>query len=170
MDTAREQALNDTRRTREQAEQTLAELLRAHAECEAHLAADKRSDMLRKVTGKTSLEQAIEETRRMIDVLRRAEEEALKGSSEGASLPPTAGDAPGPGPASTGTPESSQHGSHSTGLNLALAEAKPARSTGAGEEELDIAGVLRPTVPSTRSTVLFGSHTATARWSGNARR
>jgi hypothetical protein len=74
----REQILIESQRTRAQAAEMLRELLEAKAACEATLAAEKRSDMVKHVTGQSSLEVAIAETRKLIDSLDRAIMEATR--------------------------------------------------------------------------------------------
>lgn len=70
--TNREQILHDTHRTRAHAAEVLRELIEAKAACEATLAAEKRPDMVKLVTGQSSLEVAIAETRKLVDSLDRA--------------------------------------------------------------------------------------------------
>jgi hypothetical protein len=74
----REQILFETQRTRAQAAEMLRELLGAKSACEATLAAENRSDMVKHVTGQSSLEVAIAETRKLIDSLDRALAEAAR--------------------------------------------------------------------------------------------
>lgn len=177
MNTAREQVLVQTRRTREDAERLLTSLLEAQAGCDAQLAAENRSDLVRKVKGRTSLEAAIEQTRRMIDVLKRAEGEAT-----GEDAAPTGGSAGGPAaPAAQsgdvrepisgvilGTDAASLSGLlselKSHGLNLpGLADTDAPLTVPQPEEEPAVVGVLRPAASSPRSNVFFGSRTST-RW------
>jgi hypothetical protein len=170
MNTAREQALIQTRRTREDAERLLTSLLEAQAGCDAQLAAENRPDLVRKVKGRTSLEEAIEQTRRMIDVLKRAEEEA---TGEAASAPGSAGSttqATDTGPSgrsasvANGTPSLSTLISEfkSRGLDLpGLDDAET--SVAQPEDEPSVVGVLRPAASSPRSNVFLGSRTST-RW------
>jgi len=80
--TTREQILLDTQRTRAQAAEILKELQEAKCQCEQALAADKRQDMIKQVTGQSSLESAITETRRVLESLDRAIEEAVKDLDE----------------------------------------------------------------------------------------
>ncbi|GEM_PF-1539051 len=74
--------LIEAQRTRTQAMAVLAELLKAKTECEATLADEKRSDMFKAVTGQSSLETAIAETRRVLNTLDRQIETALKNLDE----------------------------------------------------------------------------------------
>lgn len=76
MCTSRQNLLIETHAARQQAEAMLKALLQAQTECESHLANEKRRDLMRTVTGKSSLETAIENTRRMIEALDRAVDEA----------------------------------------------------------------------------------------------
>ena len=154
MNSAREQALIETRRTRENAERLLASLQDAHASCEAQLASEKRADLVKHVTGKTSLEQAIDETRRMIEVLKRAEAEADRdagassaGDSEACTPPAIAGKIPAPHRDSACTGE--------------LKPIKPLTAEETEEELSRIAGVLRAAPNSARATVFFSSRTTT---------
>lgn len=62
---------NDTAEVRRKAEVLLQALLDAKAKTEAQLGDSRPSDPLQRVTGKTSLDNAIESTRRMIDTLDR---------------------------------------------------------------------------------------------------
>ncbi|MFG0327935.1 MAG: hypothetical protein ACF8SC_11790 [Phycisphaerales bacterium JB037] len=68
----RQQILVETIAARERAESLLRGLLRARTTSERHLAALRRTDVLKQVTGSSSLENAINSTRRMIDALDRA--------------------------------------------------------------------------------------------------
>lgn len=76
MRTTRQQVLIETHATRQQAVELLKALQHAHAECEAHLKSEQRSDVVKTVTGRSSVENAIASTRRMIESLDRAVEEA----------------------------------------------------------------------------------------------
>lgn len=160
MDSAREKALNETRRTRENAERLLASLLEAQASCEAQLAAEKRADLVKHVTGKTSLEQGIEETRRMLDILKRAEDEAAR--DHGA--PETTGhDASGNTP--NAFTESLQTPAFAERLHT-VTEAKPSQprlvdDSDVEEELTRVAGVLRANPAATRTNVFFSSRTTT---------
>lgn len=162
MDSAREKALNETRRTRENAERLLASLLEAQASCEAQLAAEKRADLVKHVTGKTSLEQGIEETRRMIDILKRAEEEAARDHGS----PETTGhDASGNTP--NAFTEPLQTPAFAERLHT-VTEAKPSPpqprlvdDSDVEEELTRVAGVLRANPAATRTNVFFSSRTTT---------
>lgn len=69
---SREAILMEAQRTRAHAASVLHDLLEAQAACEATLASEKRSDMVKQVTGQSSLEVAIAETRKLIESLDRA--------------------------------------------------------------------------------------------------
>ena len=56
---------------RERVEAVLRSLREAGAACEKHLGEAKRQDVMRSVTGSSSIERAIEEAQRMIDVIDR---------------------------------------------------------------------------------------------------
>jgi hypothetical protein len=69
---SREAILMEAQRTRAHAASVLHDLLEAQAACESTLATEKRSDMIKQVTGQSSLEVAIAETRKLIESLDRA--------------------------------------------------------------------------------------------------
>lgn len=75
-ESSRQRYVTEAVAARARAEVVLRELIAASAECESHLTQQSRVDSMRLVTGKTSLENAINETRRIIDVLDRAIEDA----------------------------------------------------------------------------------------------
>jgi len=64
--------------TRKHAEQLLASLLCAQAECDQQLAREQRFDAMRSVTGCSSIDRAVAATRRMIEQLDRGFEEVQK--------------------------------------------------------------------------------------------
>ncbi|MGE3108241.1 MAG: hypothetical protein AB7G11_09830 [Phycisphaerales bacterium] len=68
----RRKFIADAASARKHAETLLHELLAASSECESHLAEQSRPDPMRLVTGKSSLERAIHDTRRMLELLDRA--------------------------------------------------------------------------------------------------
>jgi len=70
--TNRDTILLESQRTRAQAAEVLRELIDAKAACEATLTAERRHDMVKHITGQSSLEVAIAETRKVIDSLDRA--------------------------------------------------------------------------------------------------
>jgi hypothetical protein len=80
--TSREQRLMDTQRTRADAAGVLSGLLDAKARCEATLAQEKRPDVFKVVAGRSSLESAIAETRRLLETLDRQISEAVKDLDE----------------------------------------------------------------------------------------
>lgn len=69
---SREQILIEAQRTRAHAARVLHDLIEAKAACESALASEKRSDLVKHVTGQSSLDVAIAETRKLIDSLDRA--------------------------------------------------------------------------------------------------
>lgn len=100
--TTRQHVLLETLAARQRAEELLKQLQQAQAECEGHLRAEQRQDAMKQVTGKSSLETAIATTRRMIEMLDRALEEARTAALEDAADPaapppsPTPPSPPGP--------------------------------------------------------------------------
>jgi acyl-CoA reductase-like NAD-dependent aldehyde dehydrogenase len=74
--TTRQNVLLETLAARQRAEELLKTLQQAQLECEGQLKAEQRQDAMKQVTGKSSLETAIASTRRMIEMLDRALEEA----------------------------------------------------------------------------------------------
>ena len=73
--------LLETLAARQRAAELLKTLERAQAECEGCLRSDERQDMMKAVTGKSSIESAIGQTRRMIEMLDRALGEAGEGAA-----------------------------------------------------------------------------------------
>lgn len=65
------EALHQMRTKRTEAEAVLQGLLDAKAECEAHSEKMNRSDLFKRVTGRTGLDAAIQTTQRMIEQLDR---------------------------------------------------------------------------------------------------
>jgi len=65
-------AMTEARRSREQAQALLRSLETAKAECDACLSESDRTDAMQSVRGESSLDHAIESTRRMIRDLDRA--------------------------------------------------------------------------------------------------
>lgn len=135
------QALERARRMREQAEGVVRELESGLAECEATLASEKRSDVVRRVKGKSSLDQAIEDARRMVEVLKRAEAELIEGGavSGGGAEDSKLGDGSTLAEGSTG-------GGMGEGLTgsgpTAMVETKPTWQEQRSEEETPLAGVI----------------------------
>lgn len=68
---------------RKRAELVLAELMSAQSSCEQQLAQTNKKDLVRSVTGRSSLEVAANSTRRMIDVLDRLAGELAQQDSAG---------------------------------------------------------------------------------------
>lgn len=76
--TNREQILLDTQRTRAQAAAVLQDLIEARAACEATLAAERRPDLVKLVTGQSSLDVAIAEMRKLVESLDRTISESAR--------------------------------------------------------------------------------------------
>lgn len=70
--TERQRILVETTEARDKAQSLLAGLLDARTGSESRLTQLNQSDMLKRVTGASSMDNAIESTRRMIDTLNRA--------------------------------------------------------------------------------------------------
>ena len=81
--TAEGNIVDRTRLARRRAEALLESLLEAKAASESRLAESRRADHLKQVTGKSSLENAIESTRRMIAMLDRSLAEAQRDNARG---------------------------------------------------------------------------------------
>jgi hypothetical protein len=153
----RENMMESARGTRRRLQGELAKLLEARAACEAQLSDESRIDPIKRVTGLSSLERAIEDTKRMIEVLRRAEEEAGRGQTATGGEGPTglnavAGRA---GPLGVMAPE----------LKLATVRKNDLEIE---TEELAVVGVIgpRPAAAVGRSGILFSSRTNVSRYSG----
>lgn len=71
----RQQVLIETHALRQQAMDLLAALEQAHKDVVQQLQSEQREDMVRIVSGRSALEAAAAETRRVIDALDRAVEE-----------------------------------------------------------------------------------------------
>jgi hypothetical protein len=78
MATARQQVVLETLAARQRAAELLKQLEAAQAECEGVLKGDQRQDLMKQVTGKSSIETAICSARRMVEMMDRALEEAQK--------------------------------------------------------------------------------------------
>lgn len=78
----RQQVLIDTHATREQAAELLRTLEESRKSLEAQLAGEQREDVVKLVTGRSALDQAIADTRRMVESLDRAMSEARNGLSD----------------------------------------------------------------------------------------
>ena len=76
--TERQRFLSETAVARDKAEHLLKGLLAAHAECETQLQKLNRRDTLKAVTGRSALDNAVAATRRMIESLDRAMQDALR--------------------------------------------------------------------------------------------
>lgn len=94
MDTpTRQEALIETHAARQRAVALLKQLEQAQAECQALVAADRRTDPVQTVTGKSSLQAAIEQTKRMIAVLDRAVDEVVAAGNAAPATPTEFSDA-----------------------------------------------------------------------------
>lgn len=72
----RQQLLIETHTLRQQAAQLAAALEQSQRDLDAHLAAEQRQDFMKAVAGRSALERALADTRRMLETLDRALEEA----------------------------------------------------------------------------------------------
>lgn len=70
--TERQRILQETTQVREKAEALLRGLMEAKTVSEKHLADVRQTDAMKRLTGKSSMDNAIASTRRMIDSLDRA--------------------------------------------------------------------------------------------------
>src|ERR1041384_3848060 len=78
MASVRQQVLIETHSTRVRAGELLKALQAAQAEAEQHMARAERPDVMKAVTGRSAMDNAIASTKRMIEALDRAVEEARK--------------------------------------------------------------------------------------------
>jgi hypothetical protein len=83
MATTRQQVLLETLAARQRAAELLKTLEQARCECEQQLRTEQRQDAMKTVTGKSSIESAIAQTKRMVELLDRAMEEARGAGYEG---------------------------------------------------------------------------------------
>lgn len=74
----RQQFLVETLAAKERAEALVQELSQAQEECEKHLKLMNRPDAIKAVTGRSSIERAIDETRRLLGTLDRTIQEARR--------------------------------------------------------------------------------------------
>jgi hypothetical protein len=89
--TPNEQVLAEMTAARARAEAVLRGLIEAQGECERQLKQENRRDAMKVVTGRSSLENAIASTRRMIESFDRQIQELMHaGSRGGAVLSPQA--------------------------------------------------------------------------------
>jgi hypothetical protein len=82
MGTTRQQIVLETLAARQRAAELVKQLEQAQQECDGCLKSDQRQDMMKTVTGKSSIETAIASARRMVEMLDRALNEAQKGAEE----------------------------------------------------------------------------------------
>lgn len=87
MGSSRQQLLLETLAARQRAVELLKSLEQAAADCEAQLKAEDRIDRIKVVTGRSSLEEAITSTQRMIDMLDRAMSESQQAGAAAAPAP-----------------------------------------------------------------------------------
>jgi hypothetical protein len=78
MGTTRQQILLETLAARQRAAELLKTLEQAQQECDGCLKSDQRQDLMKTVTGKSSIETAMATAKRMVEMLDRAMEEASK--------------------------------------------------------------------------------------------
>lgn len=78
----RQQVLIETHTTRQQAGELLRSLEETRRQLEAQLSGERREDVVKTVTGRSSLDAAIAATRRMIEALDRALDEARNGLAD----------------------------------------------------------------------------------------
>lgn len=78
----RQRILQDAAGVRDKAQALLRGLVEARATSERHLGANASSDPLKKVTGKSSMENAIASTKRLVDSLDRTLEQLKKELSD----------------------------------------------------------------------------------------
>ncbi len=71
MGNTRQSVLLETYAARQRAIDLLKSLQSAQTECEKHLEADKRQDVMKTLTGCSSIESAIANTKRMIEMMER---------------------------------------------------------------------------------------------------
>ncbi len=71
----------ETNAARDRAEALLQRLLEAKSECEREMSDLRRTDVYKTVTGRSAIENAIASTRRMIDTLNHALEQAQAATS-----------------------------------------------------------------------------------------
>jgi hypothetical protein len=70
--TERQRILLETISARDKAESLLRSLVESKGELESHLAAERQRDKFQIVTGRSSIDNAVSSTRRMIETLNRA--------------------------------------------------------------------------------------------------
>lgn len=78
MATTRQQVVLETLAARQRAAELLKQLEAAQAECDGCLKSEQRQDMMKQVTGKSSIETAMASAKRMVEMLDRALQEAQK--------------------------------------------------------------------------------------------
>lgn len=81
--TTNDQVLAEVTAARQRAELVLKGLIEAQSECEKQLSQENRRDAMKIVTGKSSLENAIATTRRMIESFDRQIQELIRSAGGG---------------------------------------------------------------------------------------
>ncbi len=82
MGTTRQQVVLETLAARQRAAELVKQLEAVQHECDGCLKSDQRQDMMKQVTGKSSIETAMASAKRMVEMLDRALEEAQKSVEE----------------------------------------------------------------------------------------
>lgn len=94
MGNTRQSVLLETYAARQRAVDLLKNLQQAQGECEKHLEADKRQDVMKTLTGCSSIESAITSTKRIIEMMDRVLVEAESMVAVDESLPAATAAAP----------------------------------------------------------------------------
>ncbi len=82
MGTTRQQVVLETLAARQRAAELVKQLEAVQAECDGCLKSEQRQDMMKQVTGKSSIETAMASAKRMVEMLDRALGEAQKSVEE----------------------------------------------------------------------------------------
>ena len=82
MGTTRQQVVLETLAARQRAAELVKQLEQAQVECNGLLRGDQRQDLMKQVTGKSSIEAAMASAKRMVEMLDRALVEAQKVTEE----------------------------------------------------------------------------------------
>ncbi len=90
MGTTRQQVVLETLAARQRAAELVKQLEQAQQECDGCLRTEQRQDMMKAVTGKSSIETAMASAKRMVEMLDRALNEAQKGAEETVVVRPVA--------------------------------------------------------------------------------
>ncbi len=89
MGTTRQQVVLETLAARQRAAELVKQLEQAQQECNGLLKGDQRQDLVKQVTGKSSIETAMATAKRMVEMLDRALEESQKVVGEDLAPEPT---------------------------------------------------------------------------------